>query len=403
MDWVVFGDDWGRHASTTQHLVSHLPATDRVVWIDSLGMREPQLSRADLARVVERLARLRHSSRPGAGQLGQPHRDQPGWDPTAPPRLHPLFIPYHRNPLARAANRLLFARSWVGPLAHLRAPVALVANPVASAYVDLVSPSKVAYLRLDDFANLPGVDPRLIARFEPALLAAPPRGLATLVAAPNMRLLTGVDAPTLLLPQGVDPAAFATVPLDPPDARVLGFWGLISPWLDQDLVLSAARRHPDWTFELRGPIGTDTSRLTLPNIRLLPAVPHSELAAHAAHWRAAWAPLRADAALSGLSPLKLREYLAAGFPTAATPLPEARTLPLTLIGPGDTLDAFLSDALSDTAARRQARRDSQADATWSSRARLLRDSVASLPASPQPPTRRRFDLSPNALRSKARS
>ncbi len=399
MDWVVFGDDWGRHASTTQHLVSHLPATDRVVWIDSLGMREPQLTRVDLARVVERVAQLRSSS---WAPLEPPDGDRPR-SYQAPPRLHPFFIPYHRNPLARAANRLLFARAWARPLAHLRAPIALVANPVAAAYLDLVSPSKVAYLRLDDFANLPGVDPRIVAEFEPALLATPPRGLATLVAAPNARLLADVDAPTLWLPQGVDPAAFAIVPLTPPDTRVVGFWGLISPWLDQDLVLSTARQHPDWTFELRGPVGTDTSRLDLPNIRLLPAVPHSQLAAHAVHWRAAWAPLRADPSLSGLSPLKLREYLAAGFPTASTPLPEAHLLPLTLVGPGTTLDAFLADALSDTPAKRQARRDSQNDATWSSRAHLLRHTVASLPASPLHQPRARFDLSTRALRSKHRS
>jgi hypothetical protein len=54
MTWLVFGDDWGRHPSTTQHLARHLGEHSRVIWIDSIGMRSPTLSAADARRELTR-------------------------------------------------------------------------------------------------------------------------------------------------------------------------------------------------------------------------------------------------------------------------------------------------------------------------------------------------------------
>ena len=55
MDWIIFGDDWGRHPSTTQHLVSRFQENDRILWIDSIGMRSPKLSVTDGARAIRKL------------------------------------------------------------------------------------------------------------------------------------------------------------------------------------------------------------------------------------------------------------------------------------------------------------------------------------------------------------
>ena len=38
MEWIVFGDDWGAHPSTTQHLVLHLPAEGAVIWVATIGL-----------------------------------------------------------------------------------------------------------------------------------------------------------------------------------------------------------------------------------------------------------------------------------------------------------------------------------------------------------------------------
>lgn len=358
LDWIVFGDDWGRHPSTTQHLVAHLPPADRVTWIDSIGMRAPGLAWADLARVVERARGwLRGGS--GAGAVGaagaQPAR-----------RVRPLVLPWHEVAAARRVNRALLARAVAAPPRG----VVLAANPVATYYCDVLSPRRVIYLRLDRYAELPGVDAALVASAEAAMMAR-----ADLVVAPSERVLAGAPAEKArVLPQGVDLARFAAVPAEPPATRVCGYWGWLGEWLDRDLVRAVAAAHPDWTFELRGPSRLPPAALALgPNVVVLPAVPHEALAGHAAHWRAAWAPLRATHHMALASPLKLREYLAAGLPTASTPLPELTALPaITEVRGPPEVAAFLADALTDDAARRAARRASVAGEGWDRRAATLR-------------------------------
>jgi len=339
MHWLVFGDDWGRHPSTTQHLVRHLPPGDRISWVDSLGMRAPRLSRADLRRVRGRLG-------PSAP------------DPRLTHHLRPRLLPWHTNPLAQRLNRHL--SHWPD------ADVTLVTNPIAALYLE--APKRLVYLRLDDWPTFAGVDARFIAAAEPALLAR-----ADLVVAPNAQLLEGVARPTLLLPQGVDLDHFGRLPLDPPRTKVVGFWGGLSAWLDQDLITRAAEQHPDWTFEL---IGKPEVPLTLfaPNIHLRGPIPYAELPSVTAHWRGAWLPYRLTPATRGMSPLKLREYLAAGLPTASTDLPEARALGVDIIE-ATTIGAWLTSLAADTASTRAARRQTVARDGWSDRAATLRAAV----------------------------
>ena len=53
-DMVVFGEDWGRHPSSTQHLVRRLSGDRSMLWVNSIGMRRPRLNRADMHRMFEK-------------------------------------------------------------------------------------------------------------------------------------------------------------------------------------------------------------------------------------------------------------------------------------------------------------------------------------------------------------
>ncbi|MBL4771693.1 MAG: hypothetical protein JKY61_11270, partial [Planctomycetes bacterium] len=52
---VVFSDDWGRHASSCQHLIAQLLPRYRVDWVETIGTRTPSLSLADLRRSLQKL------------------------------------------------------------------------------------------------------------------------------------------------------------------------------------------------------------------------------------------------------------------------------------------------------------------------------------------------------------
>src|SRR6185503_18635243 len=87
--FVVFGDDWGRHVSTMQHLFARIAPHTTVIWLNSIGHREPSLS--DIGRGVQKLVAMvsRDRARPAPTAY-------PG---TAAPQhvIAPRVLPWHSN------------------------------------------------------------------------------------------------------------------------------------------------------------------------------------------------------------------------------------------------------------------------------------------------------------------
>ena len=376
MDWIVFGDDWGAHPSTTQHLIKNLPAEDRIVWIDSIGMRSPKLNAADARRVMRKLGEMTKIGGAPAAKASAKTAPETAEDRVFR-RIRPKIAPFHMNAVARGANQRLLSRAIGGALAEIgaRDPVVLSSTPVAEAYLDALPFTRLAYLRLDDYARLPGVDAELIAHFEPRIYDR-----ADIVVATAKPLLPPPpwEAKGRYLPQGVSWEHFAQAPLEPQGKPVLGFFGLMAEWLDHELIVALARLKPDWTLRFIGAqrfVHPDLA--AQPNVELLPAAPFSALPQMVGDWSAAWIPFELSELTRGVNPLKLREYLAAGLPTHSTPLPEsveaARGADIFVTADAQALSAWLDETLAtDTVAARRARRDSVAGDSWRSRSAELR-------------------------------
>lgn len=368
MTWLVFGEDWGRHPSTTQHLARRLAEAGPMIWLDSIGMRSPRLGLADLHRIATKARAL----------TGAPVATPGAPAPSGMVRARPLVLPWHRSSLAVAWNRRSIARAVEGAAAGAPGPmVQLVAYPTPALYTGAFPGAPVVYLRLDDFSRIPGVDAGLMAECDARLLEE-----ADLVAATSRSLLPSDPRRGLYLPQGVDAALFGQAPLTPPVEKVLGFFGMLAPWVDVDLMIEVAQAAPEWTLEIVGRTDVDTTRLrALPNVRLRPPVPYQELPAVLSRWRASWIPFRMDELTVAVNPLKLRESLAAGLPTFSTPMPEA-ALPEATCGStvAEVLAWLRGPVLQDDAAARTRRRASVASDSWDARAALLTEAVRSLPA-----------------------
>ena len=359
MDWIIFGDDFGAHPSTTWHLARHLPASDRVLWVQSLGMRAPRPTRGDLRRLAHKGVQLLRRPVPAVEAPIQPTLRV----------LAPLVVPLHHRGSVVAANRALLGRRLRQAVEEmgLSAPRVLVTNPVAVLYLDALTPHSVAYLRLDDYPRLPGVDAALVVPLEQALCARADRVFVT------ARSLAPPGVAAQYLPQGVDLAHFGAAPLEPPAGRTLGFFGLFAEWVDAQLAADVARACPQWTLEFLGPRRVEPGALAaLPNVRFRPAVSYTELPDAVRDWRAAWIPFEVSALTEGVNPLKLREYLAAGLPTACTPLPAAAEVGVPIVRDAAEVVAWLHTADADTAQARQARRAQVAQHGWDRRAAQLR-------------------------------
>ncbi len=366
-DLIVFGEDWGAHPSATQHLITHLAAGRRVLWVNSIGLRRPRLSRRDLQRAMRKL-------------MAATGRAAPVPLPDGLEVVPPLVIPWPGNPLAHRLNGILLARQIAPRLQSLNDPILWASLPTALAAVEALQPKSVVYYCGDDFAALDGVDHAPVSALERRLAAR----ADLILAASEILASRFAGRPTLFLPHGVDIDLFAKPAPRAPDlpaaGPIAGFYGSLSAWLDQELLVEAADALPDWQFVLIGPERTDLSLLkTRPNIHLLGPRPHAELPRYAQHWDVAMIPFRDTPQIRACNPLKLREYLAAGPPIAATDFPALAPY-RDLVGvhaPGrsfaQTLEA--ARAMAGDAARRRCRVESE---SWAARARLVADTLEGL-------------------------
>lgn len=137
--------DWATELPINQHqLMRRLAARNRVLFVESLGLRRPQLASRDLRRIARRLARgLR-----GARRAGPLHV------------LSPLVLPFHGSAALRSLNRRLL-RLQVRRAARrlgMDRPILWAYAPQAEALLGLLDPELVVYHCVDDVAAQKGVD-----------------------------------------------------------------------------------------------------------------------------------------------------------------------------------------------------------------------------------------------------
>ena len=157
---------------------------------------------------------------------------------------------------------------------------------------------------------------------------------------------------TRLLLHGVDVDHFRSacssdiaIPADCPALRhpVIGFFGLVADWVDLAVVRYLATARPEWDFLMIGEIRTDVSALrALPNVYLLGRRDYKSLPGYCKAFDVAILPFVVNELTLAANPLKLREYLAAGLPVVATPLPEVCKL-ASLVSTAHTPEDFLRE------------------------------------------------------------
>jgi glycosyltransferase involved in cell wall biosynthesis len=361
--------DWDTELWTNQHhLMSRLARENRVLFVESLGLRRPQLAGRDLARIARRLRRG-----------------------IAPPRavdglhvLSPLVVPLHGNRLVRALNgRLLPAlvRRAAGRLG-LRQPILWAYVPQAEVLIEALKPSLVVYHCVDDIAahelidtaSFRAAEDRFATRADLVLASAPALAERLRTVSSNV-----IDAPnvadTELFSKALEPG-----PVDPemaalPAPRIVFTGAIVATKLDLQLLAELARLQRSWSFALVGPIGpgdphTDVSALTAePNIHLLGLRSYEQLPNVLRTADAGLIPYARNQLTNSIFPMKVYEYLAAGLPVIATPLPalanvaEVRTAP-----DADGIAQLLEQALAEDSPQRRAERSRSASThSWGQR------------------------------------
>ena len=324
---IIFSsDDWWSGLKTSKyHVARQLARRNRVLFVNSIGLRAPLAARRDVGRVLHKL----QSFVQGAVAV--------------PEGLHvftPVICPFRRGTgSVRALNSILLraAMTHLQRQMGLWRPIVFSFLPSFNGVIGHLQEKAIVYYCIDNMRGYGGLDLEWYDREENWLLRR-----ADCVIACSQRLQDdfrsrGFEAH--YVPHGVDWTLFRKavdedLPL-PDDMRSipeprLGFYGFLSEEVvDYTLLHRMARERPNWQIVLIGRPGatTNMAEVTRPeNIHYLGLKRFEDLPAYTRHFAIGLMPFLLMKVTHNSNPLKMLEYLAGGLPSVSTDIPEVRRL-----------------------------------------------------------------------------
>ncbi len=324
-DLVVFSNDWDGDPLSKVHIMRILARDNRVLWVNSIGNRAPKVNAHDLQRVWRKLASFTEGLREVEPNLFV---------------LAPLAIPFYGAEAVRSANRELLRLQVRRAMRKLRfqRPLSWSFLPASATVSGSLGEEFVVYYCVDEFSAFSDTNGRHIAELEERLLR---RADLVITSAERLReTKVKVNPRTVLVRHGVDFQHFVKA-CDPATAipediaklprPIIGFFGLVADWVDQEAILATARAHPEGSTVVIGKVAPDcdTAALeALPNVHLLGRKPYASLPGYCRAFDVALMPFKVNELTLNANPLKVREYLAAGLPVVSTDIPEVRKVGL---------------------------------------------------------------------------
>ncbi len=291
----------------------------------------------------------------------------------------PIFVPRYTLPWLRFNGRLLALQiSVLRFFLGMRNPAVWVTTPTAVEAVDRMRWSRIIFNRSDEFSRFPEADSDFIAGLEKRLLSLSDDVLFTSHAL--MQREQSLCQSADYLGHGVDYERFSRAreldrPAELPESLrhlprpIVGFYGALDDYtIDKELLIKTAREIAPASLLIIGPKAMDTTSIEAePNVHYIGQIPYEDVPRHAGAFDVALMPWLMNEWIESSNPIKLREYLAIGFPIVTTWFPELEPYK-ELVYSADSHDGFLAGlraALDERdPARVAARRAAVEHSTW---------------------------------------
>lgn len=342
---ALAGIDWWYHnrGHSEAQVMQRLAKNHKVLWVNSIGMRMPTPgggSDIPWTRYLRKAKSLLQGMRKD--------KDTGMWvlSPFFIPRYSPVWM--DRNAKLVGAQVRLACR-----FLKIRRPATWITLPTVAGTVENGDWVRSVFNRCDEFSAFADADTEAFEALEERLIRACDSVLY--VSEPLMEREAALCNHAEFLGHGVDfdrfsgartaGTAASPLPAELADATtpIVGFYGAMDDFrMDKELMVATARHIAPATLALVGPAQMDLSTiLEEPNVIHVPQVPHTELPRLAAAFDVGIIPFLQNGFNESSNPIKLKEYLALGFPVVATRIP-AYTPYADLMHLADGHDEFLA-------------------------------------------------------------
>lgn len=325
---IVFSDDWGRHPSSSQHLVRRLLDRHSTLWVNTIGTRAPKLAMEDVGKIARRLTQWimpkQAASLPANLQVVAP-RMYPGFRAAWQRRFNTAQV-------TNAVHRAL------GPRMEGERRIAVTTLPTTADLVGKLDVDRWVYYCVDDFSVWPGLDGGVMREMEQQLVRRVDAAIA--VSQHLADHLQRLGRPASLLTHGIDLNCWSIQATEPAKSEhlppsgtdntlphwwprdggpILLFWGLIDARLDTEWCRAMVDLG---TLILVGPAQSPDPMLhMLPKLLLPGAAAYEQLPRLASAADVLVMPYQDLPVTRAMQPLKFKEYLATGKPVVARRLP----------------------------------------------------------------------------------
>ena len=370
-DIICFAQDWTGDPLSKTHIMRILARENRVLWINSIGLRAPSVSKADFSRSLEKIASVTVPLKEVEPNLFV---------------MSPLSIPAYGSAAIQAFNSrsLRWQIKRILRKLNFKNSINYVFLPSAANLAGNLDEDYIIYHCVDEYSAFSDIPTEPIARLEEILLK---KSDLVIVSAETLYQTKIKHNPkTFLIRHGVDYKHFVTALDDqtaiPDEIKnlphpVIGLYGLIADWIDIELLEKVARHFAQGSLVIIGKVTTDIANLEkMPNVHILGRKPYEMLPAYCKGFDVALNPFVINELTLAANPLKVREYLAAGLEVVSTDIPEVAILKNCRIG--RTAAEFIKqiEEVLQNPKPRRAVSDSIKSESWDARVDELRQVIA---------------------------
>lgn len=359
------GIDWWYHSQghNDHQIMKRLVHSFPVIWVNSIGMRFPKPGKSDI--VFVRYLRKFKSILKGLKK-----------DPSGILIFSPIFFPVYTKTFLKINGFIINLQvNLICRFNKVRNPAAWITVPTALYALKRRNWRKVIFNRCDNFSNNPETDQAVIRDLELQLFKISDHVLYTSrelmesemnLTKSSIYLGHGVDTEHFINPKAIDeiPEFISSLP-----RPVIGYYGALDGFtIDLELMIKTARKIFPGTLLIIGLKSMDISKLLEEkNVVYLEPVPYNKIPQYAKKFDVGIMPWLRNKWISTANPIKLREYLAIGFPIVSIDFPELRPFKH-LLYCADTHDGFLKmidNALEEQdSSMRKRRQDAVSGSSW---------------------------------------